>query len=591
MSRRPPLDRCLAWQCDGTLDYVGEDPDNYNLQLLDQRYTMLNPEEHTAMVPQEHRERIENWFKGSGDKVNVLVCTPTLELGVDIGALDSVLLRNVPPLPANYWQRAGRAGRRNRMAVNVTYCRPASHDRSYFADPLRMLAGKVDPPAFNMRNNLLISKHIHASIITRLNQLAISQTSGLTEEDRQHIARVLQASFPFRVSVYLFTREGQLREEMFDVQPLAALIARHRAQLLEYSRIIFQQGWPEADIDATRDEVIANHIDQAANRLDLVVKRLRKRLRWAITEIQRLNKRRDELGTLDAEDDSHFRRCDRMVKKLKGTHKSHRRDSQGVDDINTFNLLASEGFLPGYGLDSGSVVGLAEVPYWQLGSMDFSLPRPSGLALREYVPGNLIYANGHRFVARRFHQEVDDEQTEKPIFEVNTERQALGLITSASLSSLSSNQLKAIPVCDVDLVHTSQISDEEETRFQMSVATYGIEQGRHSGGVQLDWGGQTVQFRRSVHIRMVNVGASSMVDRNTPELGYPVCEICGYSVSPLASERQLQTFREGHQQRCGKEPSNIGFYADVVADALTLDEMANSTVAYSVLEALRMAAA
>ena len=111
-----------------------------------------------------------------------------------------------------------------------------------------------------MRNNLLISKHIHASIITRLNQLAISKTRGLTEEDRQHISRVLQASFPFRVSVYLFTREGQLRDGMFDVQPLAALIARHRAQLLEYSRIIFQQGWPEADIDATRDEVIANHI-------------------------------------------------------------------------------------------------------------------------------------------------------------------------------------------------------------------------------------------------------------------------------------------------------------------------------------------
>lgn len=107
----------------------------------------------------------------------------------------------------------------------------------------------------------------------------------------------------------------------------------------------------------------------------------------------------------------------------------------------------------------------------------------------------------------------------------------------------------------------------------MPVATYGIEQGRHCGGGQLDWGGQTVQFRRSVHICMVNVGASSMVDRNTPELGYPVCEICGYSVSPLASERQLQTFREGHQQRCEKEPSNIGFYADVVADALTLNDM------------------
>ncbi|MEM7313895.1 MAG: DEAD/DEAH box helicase, partial [Planctomycetota bacterium] len=124
--RRNPHDACIAWQCDGTLEFVQEDPDNYDLQLLDQKYDMLRPEEHTAMVPQEHRERIENWFKGEGNAVNALVCTPTLELGVDIGSLDSVLLRNVPPLPANYWQRVGRAGRRHRMAVNFTYCRPVS---------------------------------------------------------------------------------------------------------------------------------------------------------------------------------------------------------------------------------------------------------------------------------------------------------------------------------------------------------------------------------------------------------------------------------------------------------------------------------
>ncbi len=52
-------------------------------------------------------------------------------------------MRNVPSLPANYWQRAGRADRRHRMAVNLTYCRPASHDRAYSAEPLKLLAGRL----------------------------------------------------------------------------------------------------------------------------------------------------------------------------------------------------------------------------------------------------------------------------------------------------------------------------------------------------------------------------------------------------------------------------------------------------------------
>ena len=593
-SRRPPMDRCMAWQCNGTLVYREEDPDNYNLQLLDQRYAMLNPEEHTAMVPQEHRERIENWFKGSGDQVNVLVCTPTLELGVDIGQLDSVLLRNVPPLPANYWQRAGRAGRRNRMAVNVTYCRTTSHDRSYYNDPLRMLAGRVDPPAFNMRNDLLISKHVHAAIITRLSQLAYGKShliENIAQQERDHIARTLELSFPNRLKTYLFESDGGLRNSPYNLDPFTALIQRYRDSLLAYVREIFQQGWPASDEDATRDKVLAQHVDAMPVELEKVIRRLRKRLLWAIKEIQRLNARREQLGTLDPEEDVYFRRCDQTVKRLKGIARTRRSSAQGIDDNNTFNLLASEGFLPGYGLDTGTVIGFADVPPGIFGAVDFSLPRPTAMAVREYVPGNLIYANGQRFVARRFHHELDEDRSERPFYEVNIDRQALSVLPLTAITgSMTSKTIKALPVCDVDLIHASQITDEEENRFQMAVAAYGIEQGKHNGGMHYDWGGQVVSLRQGVHFRIVNVGASAMIDRSDPELGYPVCEICGYSVSPLSSTAQIMQFRNSHEERCGKKPNNIGFYADVVADALRLHDLPDSTAAYSVLEALRMAA-
>lgn len=591
-TRQGPHSRCIAWRCDGTLEFIQEDPDNYNLQLLDEGYEMLRPEEHTAMVPQDHRERIENWFKGSGNAVNALVCTPTLELGVDIGALDSVLLRNVPPLPANYWQRAGRAGRRHRMAVNVTYCRPASHDRSYFDDPLKMLGGRVDPPAFNLSNPLMIAKHVFATVIAHLFQLS-RPTSDLPEDEREQIHTTLFEMLPSRISTYLFQPpEFHIRDHVFDVGPLQVIIERYRDDLLNRVETVFQQGWPESDAAVTESDNLARIIDRIAEKLRKVVKRLRRRLHWALAEMRRLDQVRVTHGTLPYEDDAHYRRCDQLVKRLKGLKKQSRRDSEGVDDINTYSVLSREGMLPGYGLDSGSVVGMAEIPYWQQGAMSFDLPRHASMALREYVPGNLIYANGHKFVARRFHREADAAHSDEPSFEVNVEREAIiESSPGAATAALGSDNLTAIPICDVNLMHQSQISDEEETRFQMSVAIYGYELGRHNGGTAFTWGDADVHLRRGVHLRLVNVGASSLVrDNAPPQLGYPVCGVCGQSVSPLSSALQQTNFQDTHQERCGKRPDSIGFYTDFVADCLTLPAIAEKKHAYSVLEAIRIAA-
>ena len=179
--------------------------------------------EHTAWFPRRARAA-ENLFKGESDAINAFVCTPTLELGVDIGQLDAVLMRNVPPLPANYWQRAGRAGRRHRMAVDLTYCRPVSHDRAYFAEPLKLLAGQIDPPAFNLRNELMVAKHVHATVITRLHQY--TRDTSRSEADRRSVEETLKTCLPDRVSAYLF-ENGVVRNKPFDLAPLQILLDRN----------------------------------------------------------------------------------------------------------------------------------------------------------------------------------------------------------------------------------------------------------------------------------------------------------------------------------------------------------------------------
>jgi hypothetical protein len=586
-TRRTPQQACPAWRCIGTLEFIREDPDNYDLQVLDQGYSMLRPEEHTAMVPHDERERLENLFKGDSEALNTFVCTPTLELGVDIGQLDAVLMRNVPPLPANYWQRAGRAGRRHRMAVDITYCRPVSHDRAYFAEPLKLLAGRVDPPAFNLRNDLMVAKHVHATVMTRLHQYVRDTARAQTE--RLDIDATLKTCLPDRVSAYLFDA-GLVRQKPFNLAPLQVLINRNIDDLVAYVERAFRQGWPAADAEVTRSEALRAHVHAMVGGLEEVLARLGRRLRWALEQIKRLSAVRAVQGDLEPEDEALFRRCDAVVKRLKGTARRTRREAEGYDDVNTFGVLAAEGFLPGYGLEVGSVLGTAEIPFWRTGAMAFSLPRPPSVALREYVPGNLIYANGNRFVARRFHRDIDEQRAEMPTFEISTERQAvketnLGVAPAA----LGGTVLQTIAVCDVDLVHQSHISDEEELRFQMGVAVYGLERNQHNGGRAYGWGAQSLQHRRGVRLRLVNVGASSAINR-FDRFGYPICTVCGQSVSPLSSDRQRDQFEQSHQERCGRKVSSIGFYADVVADVLSLAACPDQRTAYSVLEALRFAA-
>jgi len=109
--------------------------------------------------------------------------------------------------------------------------------------------------------------------------------------------------------------------------------------------------------------------------LDEVIARLRRRLRWALEQIRRLNAVREKEGTLGPEDDALFKRCDALVKRLKGTARRTRREAEGYDDVNTFGVLAAEGFLPGYGLEVGTVLGTAEIPFWRTGAIEFTLPR------------------------------------------------------------------------------------------------------------------------------------------------------------------------------------------------------------------------
>lgn len=589
-SRPTPKMACMGYHCDGTIQPKPLDPDNYDLSIVAQQVDgdirMLKPREHSAQVPVEERERLERMFKDPAENaVNTLICTPTLEMGVDIGGLDSVMMRNVPPLPANYWQRAGRAGRRNRLAVNLTYARTSPHDQSVFREPLRLLGGAINPPRFNLRNPELVRKHVHATILTVLHRLAYAGPE-LSTEKKAEISSALETYFPTQVRSYLFDAAGNVLPQAADVSGLATLLQAHRGAIMQALVTALLNTWPESDRSFVAEPVLGQIITEMPTRLTEVVQRLWRRLQWALGEKQRFALMEAQKGTLEYEDIAMRDRSDRLIRRLKGEDKRDKKQSEGVDDTNTYSVLAMEGFLPGYGLDRGSITGTATMPKGLPGPSEYLLPRPSGMALREYVPGNMIYANGQKFVPRYYRLQAVDPT----VVRLDLTREAVAT-AEAGASAAGGTTMPAIPICDVDLPHEWHIHDEEDHRFQMGVVVLGHELGRHSGGQAYRWGETDVQFRRATHFRLVNIGVNLLVRREEPKLGYPLCLVSGISRSPMASQTELDNFRDHQRERHKKDPQNVAFYADIVADSLILQDLPNLPIAYSVIEGLRLAAA
>lgn len=127
------------------------------------------------------KERAESEEKFRSGKIQALVCTPTLEMGVDIGNLSCVIMIGFPPSPASYAQRAGRAGRGSslRSAVMIVLSSSGnSHDDYYAADPRKIIEGTITPPQFTLANKRLLASHIYAHVLAgndNLRQLSSAQ--------------------------------------------------------------------------------------------------------------------------------------------------------------------------------------------------------------------------------------------------------------------------------------------------------------------------------------------------------------------------------------------------------------------------------
>lgn len=159
------LENCPSVRCGGKLVEIAHEDiakNNHFAKLyMSDRMSPLLIKEHTAQLSKKESATYQEQFIKK--EINALSCSTTFEMGVDVGDLETVFLRDVPPLPSNYAQRAGRAGRSIDAAAYVlTFAKLSSHDLSFFKEPKRMICGTILPPLFKVDNEKIVRRHIYA---------------------------------------------------------------------------------------------------------------------------------------------------------------------------------------------------------------------------------------------------------------------------------------------------------------------------------------------------------------------------------------------------------------------------------------------
>lgn len=135
------------------------------LELIHQRPNLFIQAEHTAQVDKSVARNLQNEFKDHN--INILACSTTMEMGVDLGSLEVVMLTSVPPQPSNYKQRAGRSGRKEQVkSVCITLCGSDAIGLRTLQDPLAAIIDRpVQTPTVDLKSPQVVQRHVNSFLV------------------------------------------------------------------------------------------------------------------------------------------------------------------------------------------------------------------------------------------------------------------------------------------------------------------------------------------------------------------------------------------------------------------------------------------
>jgi len=464
----------------------------------DKPVRLITAEDHGGLDA-NRRKKIEAGFKQG--QIDVICCTPTLELGVDIGDLSIVGLYRTPPSPANYIQRVGRAGRRERISLAMTFFGQNPIDQYYRRRPLEMIGGKIRLPYVNLENDTIISRHVYSLIFE-----ALTVTSGDFSLQR----KVLE----FKNQNQTATLKQALEQNFSAVQDAIKKTFTNIPWLADWKVRKLCEDFPGSVEDAIRK--------WGARREALI--RLIKELTEKMIQANTAGK---------AEEASEYmirlREIQKQLNEMQG-------EDRGESDL--FSYLSGVGVLPTYTFPA-KLVRIQD--RW---GQDLGNDRPACIAITEYAPGLTIDMRKSRYRVIGFDITTCPEPTGMTYYMCDLDKGGCGRFVSQTMPG-------TCPVCHSRAERITEVRawnpgglvlDREERinvrgdeEFKVADTEYFLLEDGHSGSTPKEhstsWA--TLRDRGQSEVLLLVRRTTNMSD----PIGFDVCPECGWCLQGQPVQR------------------------------------------------------
>ena len=533
---------CVRYRCRGKLEPAPAQEDSYYARVYRSGHLeRVFSAEHTGLLERTDRERLEERFKAAEapDAPNLLVCTPTLELGIDIGDLSAAMVCSVPPATANYLQRVGRAGRTTGNAYCFAMAVERPHDLYFFAEPLEMMAGDVLPPGCFLDAPEMLKR-----------QLVAHAMDAWARQETE-----LRA-IPPRVSFCL----GDAGKKGFPGR-FIRYYEEHGAGLVDAFLGLFDPYVSDGNAVRLRTFGVGDEVPDAVRAAFKSVERERKDLK---NLRERLKRRLQEVEADPETSDE----PENEVEQLKDSLRQIGRLGLELSKRYPLNVMTDAGVLPNYafpepgvklsalvlGQAKGGDGGGGKGKRKRYAAQEYV--RPASSAIRELAPFNTFYAEGRklkitqidvgslarpltenwRFCDRCDHMRVElDGQSPEPVCPLC---QSAGWPDSGQVRTLVHFR-RALSLADLlESLTVDDTEDRDEARYRV-MDLIPVEQGHMRGARLIDSLPFGFELLQGLVLRQVNFGPQPgsgvllrVAGEAQPEDGFETCLECGRVKNP-----------------------------------------------------------